>query len=64
MKLINHPEPANELLAWPPILLILDGYEPQLAPLVIEVVAERDTETCGLVWGIAAEWAREQMNLN
>lgn len=64
MKLIDRYEFTDDLLAWLLVLVVLDGYEPQLAPLVLEAVAERDTETCGLVWGIAAQWAREQVGMN
>lgn len=52
------------LMYYPLVLMLYDCHEPQLAPLVIEVVAERDTETCGLVWGIMADAVRDELNLN
>ena len=64
MKLIDRYKSTNDLFVWPLVLVILDGCEPSLAPLVVEVAAEYDEQICGLVWGIAAQWAREQVNIN
>lgn len=60
--------PADEslelLLQWPLILIVLDGYEPQLAGIVVETIREQSEETLQMMMKWAGEAAREGIDVN
>lgn len=49
----------DEALAyWPLVVVVLDGYDPWAAPLVLDVIADTDDLTINALWachGMAAE---------
>lgn len=57
---INH----ETLLPWPLVVIVNDGYIPELADYAIEAVREFHGDTFSLVWGLVADRAREEMELN
>lgn len=66
------PEPESppvtstgwSLLSWPLILVILDGYEPQLAPHIIAAIADLDDQSCAVTIRLMTIDAEGGMNLN
>lgn len=58
---MTNPTPEGNFV----VLCCLDGYEPELAPLVIGAVkAVHDSETVGCVVKVMAEVARLEWTLN
>lgn len=60
--------PADEslelLLQWPLVLIVLDGYEPQLAGIVVETIREQDEQTLAIMWDFACDCAKARINVN
>lgn len=54
----------NLLLQWPLVILVLDGYEPQLAQIVIDTINEQSEETVTMLFNFAGDKARESINPN
>lgn len=52
------------LLQWPLVILVLDGYEPRLAQIVIDTINEQSEETITMLFNFAGDAAREQLSLN
>ena len=53
------------MLPWPLVLIVLDGFEPQLAPHVISAIAEiTDETTISVLCSLAADEAREGVTRN
>ena len=54
----------SQLVPWPLVVIINDGYIPELANYATEAVREFHEDTLSLVWGLAADRAREEMERN
>ena len=65
---MNHsttPDDALDLLLqWPLVLLVLDGYEPQLAQTVCDTIREQGELTITVLWNFAADEARRGITRN
>lgn len=46
------------------VLVCLDGYDPQLGPIVVETIREQDDETLAIMWDFACDCARAEMRVN
>lgn len=46
------------------MLVCLDGYDPQLGPIVVETIRGQDDETLAIMWDFACEIARNEVRRN
>lgn len=64
MKTQTAPIDYSQLRPWPLVVIIDDGYIPEFAPYAIEGVQALPEEAFSLLWGFAADSAREEMECN
>ena len=63
MSDIYHPIQSDSLSDME-IVCILDGYEPRLAPIVLEVISEQSEETLQVMMAVACDEAWRGVGLN
>lgn len=54
----------DTLQLWPLVMIVCDGYDEAAARIVIEAVKSFPEEAFSLIFGFAADRAREEMNAN